>query len=199
MRTLRLSLVGTVILALLGGLSATVLAQDEEAAASDAPTEVAPGAAPDSESQEAVAVRGGIRVFFGDPYKSGESYTGDGGSSISTGYGWQGRITEMSDPRLNGMFRMVLDEVTYSNAGDIITASIRIDNDEGSWIGTERGYRDPSSGWHSQALVSGSGAYEGLSALLFVVDNLSRLGEDMHGFIFPGAMPEAPEPPAPAE
>ena len=70
------------------------------------------------------------------------------------------------------------------------TMLIRISSDEGSWEGVAHGIRYPEEAYgdsHTAGLLSGSGAYDGLSAYLrWDADNHNYAFE---GLIFPGDMP----------
>jgi hypothetical protein len=114
----------------------------------------------------------------------------------------RGRI-EMSDPRLSG------DAVSIDNAdrfcdgpcgpdtfrADLLWGTFEIVNDGGSWTGTSVGTTDLSAdgagiGYFA---LTGSGGYEGLSAILFqpeIFDQVARRGTfPMNGVIFPGNLP----------
>jgi hypothetical protein len=159
--------------------------------------EVAPAAvsaSPTAGSRDAVIV-GGRSV--GGTQTGLARVTYDGDTTRSVGAQWLMELTEMDDPRLNGTFQVIWNETTYDGIHNVITASSRIDNDHGSWVGVERGYEHPTLGWNTMALYEGQGAYEGLSALLFWVRE-QRPGSVAHGIVFPGEMPEPLDAPEPA-
>jgi hypothetical protein len=77
---------------------------------------------------------------------------------------------------------------------------------EGSRLGHLTGYHETSgtsegSGWHFQGALTGTGAYVGLTALIFLAPSAGTetFGWDIHGMVFPGELPEAPAYPEPAE
>jgi hypothetical protein len=170
MRTLKLSLAGTVILALLGGLGGAVVAQGE--------------------AEELSGVTVEVTAEFRDADCSG----GFGGVLTCTVY------NEWSDPRLEGIETYVHNAVTYADDGqpadddelftighfvhDIVTA-------DGAWrmrplyrldIPGER--EDFPGTW----VLDGEGAYQGIVAVL------NKEGEDLHGFIVSSdLLPPPPE------
>ncbi len=132
---------------------------------------------------------------YGQQVTPGKITYEDDGTTRSVGATYRMELTEMSDPRLNGTFQIKWNEVTYDGIHNVVTASNRIDNEHGSWIGIERGYQHPGRGWAWQGLYQGHGAYEGLSALLFWEDGPSTTA---FGIVFPGEMPEPLDAPEPA-
>jgi hypothetical protein len=152
MRTLRLSLVGVVTLALLGGLGGAAMAQEEE--------------------QTATHVTG--RVVSG----------------------------EWSDPRLPPMMtgRMNLDAHWRETDAILPWASThRLDGPDGAWTVTERGFME-ADGAFALLVLTGEGAYEGLSAMLVEVVLEAYTGDDetiLEGYIFEGGLPPLPDPIAP--
>jgi len=136
----------------------------------------------------------------GIQYAQGEEVE-DGGIISIPGSAWGIALSEMSDPRLNGNLRIVLNQDFHGSQGRVWSLSTRIDNELGSWMGTGRGYLDqtrPVPHWSHQALYRGTGAYEGLTAIVFF-DFERPSGYDYHGMVFPGDLPEVPEFPEPAE
>ena len=194
--TLRRTVAGGLMLtcaALLGATGVTTADSDEEAF-------VAAASAGASET----GVFAG-RTHYGEEVAGGRTLYGDG-VTYRIGQVWEGRYDDMDDPRLNGAWRTVLNRMGYRDTahqpvGKVWTAASRIDNEEGSWIGTVNGYEKPiadfSPMWYQQGLYAGSGAYDGLSALIFHID--TRNGYDTHGIVFPGEMPPLPDVPEPAE
>jgi hypothetical protein len=155
MRTSRLSLVGTVILALTGGLNGAVVAQTDEV---DEATPSAPAfytcVTPDA-------------GFMYDP-----------GSSTETDYGFEVRgasgpcESEASDPRVSGPCTWVQNQDTYDGTPWGMGprwGSSRQENDGGGWYGTYLGAMVPTaSGGFIYVVVGryqGTGGYEGLSQI----------------------------------
>jgi hypothetical protein len=173
MRTLRLSLAGTVILALLGGLGGAVVAQDEPADPM-APVEVT-GKFVDLTCGGSAGTRSGPRV-------EGRQATCEVDN-------------EWSDPRLEGTETYISNEVEYTDDSGLSIGHFvhNIVNDDGAWRMrpqfrfSSNGPEDFSGTW----VLDGEGAYEGLVAVLDKGDE--DTGELLHGFIIEGDLPLAPE------
>jgi hypothetical protein len=107
-------------------------------------------------------------------------------------------ILRATDPRISGRWRQIMNVWDYESrepggpGAMIWSASARIDNDEGAWVGTFTGFWDGSNGreWN---ILHGEGAYEGLTAVF------RWLAEDsmQEGVIVPGDLPPLPDPIAP--
>jgi hypothetical protein len=192
MRTLRLSLVGTVILVLLGGISLVTLAQD------------------DGDGIAATHVTG--TMVGVERLKASGSNTSADDFSHMTGYGAVAeRDMEWSDPRLPSLMRVSANWDRYGvverdgvGAAFSQVQSIRLDGSDGAWTGTVYGLLEETtqSETYPQTVLmvlEGEGAYEGLSAML-----RSTYEEppafpgiaDWEGYIFEGPMTPIPEPPA---
>ena len=168
MRTLRLSLVGTVILALLGGLSGTVMAQmdaDPEAVYFTATGEVT----------------GGV----------------DGMLSVGDLWSWRdGAVTievEASDLRASGTFSSVANaDVDLETRQGIEWGTLRVENAGGTWVGpyTAMWYSPPEGAFAATSgMLAGDGDYAGYTMSLWF-DGLrgSPVGK-FHGVIFKGQPP----------
>jgi hypothetical protein len=102
------------------------------------------------------------------------------------------------DPRLSGTVRTVqhTDEFPQADADgriEIWWGDVRIENDDGAWSGTVTSTYDPDQPVEAGSGVyelTGEGAYEGLSALLFE-SSLPGLEPSPYvfGAIFPGDLP----------
>ena len=103
----------------------------------------------------------------------------------------------MDDPRLTGSITRVLNANVW--AGDelsfVRSDQVRIENEAGSWSGQNTNIHHSGEGIPEDeetnlntTLLTGEGAYEGLSAHL-VVD-----GDAVEGIIFAGESPPFPEP-----
>jgi len=107
-------------------------------------------------------------------------------------------IIEMDDLRLSGTLYQLRnrDDIgqRYQHAdGEVWTGSLELVNDDGTWTGTVRGYTSMNPGTlHWQIELTGSGAHEGSAALLTAMGLYGAW--DVDGFIFPGALPDYPEP-----
>jgi hypothetical protein len=106
-----------------------------------------------------------------------------------------GGTLELSDPRLSGEVWSVHDYRDfngYSSGARVTSATMGIDNDGGSWAGTIRGYEVPGNDdWHAVIDLTGSGGYEGLSAMLMMLDQGSYW--DIQGMVYPGEPLPYPE------
>lgn len=120
MRTLRLSLAGTVIVMLVAGLSGTVAVGEERAPASDRPHHVSGTSTHLSafESESCAVDDGGIRVCRKGSHDR----------------------NEMDDPRLSGDLWLLWNR-SYLPGGQAISGTVELTNDDGNWVGTMRGYK----------------------------------------------------------
>jgi hypothetical protein len=183
MPKLRLSLAGTVILALLSGVGSAVAAQttDDEALDPMRPSHFT------MTTSEHVS-------------DSGEPVWGPG-----PGYGQSlgnemVAIMEASDSRIGGTWTQVLDIRAFpidEQAGDfalVWSGVVRIENDGGAWAGALDGYHTGTLGreWNR---LEGEGAYEGLTAVFRYVEE----GDAYEGVIIPGVPPDYPAPITPGE
>jgi hypothetical protein len=179
MRTLRLSLTGMVIFTVLIGLSGVVVAGDAEAPASDGPHPVS-----------------GTLTYAGSFEAS--TLTVEEGRYLERGMGTYDTI-EMDDARLSGTLWNIwnidlIGDRQYGSDAKVGTGTVELVNDDGSWVGTMRGYvsMDPAtSHWYLE--LTGTGAHDGYSALLYAMRPESGVW-DIEGFVFPGVLPEYPDP-----
>lgn len=112
------------------------------------------------------------------------------------GYTW---TVEMDDPRLSGVAYGLwsLDKIGpqyQHHEGETFTGTVELVNDDGSWIGSLRGYatmKPATRHWHIE--LTGTDGYEGLSALLQGVGPYGSA--ELQGLLFPGSLPEYPDPP----
>ena len=183
MRTLRLSLMGTVTLALLGGLSGAALAQDE--VGTDLFTPVT-----------------GQRLTASIDDSADESWEAGGVLYIS---GLVGRETyEWSDPRLPADAVQNLSMGRFTTGADYpgvaLSGSLALEGLDGYWTGQWRGYYDEGSVGHISVVLTGQGAYEDLSAILGGTLESPECIECLtfEGGIFNGELPPLPDlPPMP--
>ena len=199
MRALQLSLAGTVILALLGGVGGAVMAQDEATvpgpeAATLVSGQLLRGGGPgcgDAEFTE-VTVDEGIlrergRVCYGraemsDPRLNGEVTFMDDADRYLSGLTGEVLLMDVADPY--NLFEFVEDE----GFADIVWGSITIENDDGTWEGRSVGTSDNTPDGYGLTYheLVGTGAYDGLSAVLFMLED--DIGLPLTGVIFPGAL-----------
>jgi hypothetical protein len=182
MRTLRLSLVGTVILMLLGGLAGTVVAQDEG----------------DTEQVLITPFRGTITASRFDD--SDEEYWVDPDGARHARGARHEETYEWDDDRLPSLKRMAFNFDMYPNEGSgdvwILTGTVRMDGPEGYWEGTGH-FFGPVDGSASAAgiyagsqdILVGHGAYEGLLAVMGC-----DASTGCSGYIAEGELPPLPDP-----
>ena len=182
MRTMRLSLAGTVILGLLGGLGCAVMAQGEDGAK---PVTITP-------------VTGTIIGSLFDDSDEEDSVDADG-----LGHGRGARLKETfrwDDERLPPVKWSVLDFDMYPNEGTgkvwVMSSTIRLDGPDGYWTGTGQWFGPVDSIPEGAAVYTGGqdvlvghGAYEGLMAVMGC-DRTTVCS----GYIFEGELPPLPEP-----
>jgi hypothetical protein len=168
MRTLRLSLVGTVIAVVVGGA-------------------VAVGQSPSPfDSMRAGAVHIDFRVV--EFFQEGTREPDEVGTVQERGTG----VTlafESSDPRLSGDVTYLANLDYFKDGTSVHTETYEIVNDGGGWFGTSLGMEVPGQVYGDYVLLRGEGGYAGLSALLFV----DGLRNTIDGVIFLGEMPPVPE------
>ena len=176
MRTLRPFLVGSMVLTLLGGTSVIALAQTDT----------------ETEGSDASAV-----LSFTAPYgtltHSGTAVVDEDRSGYRDA-AYSVRF-EANDPRISGELWSIHNWDRHRDSqGTTIVGRAGIDGEAGAWQGTFHGYASPGDGYVAYQLdLDGKGAYEGLSAVVFITDNGS--GFDVEGMVYPGELPPLPERP----
>ena len=197
MGTLRMTLVGTVILALLVGLSLAVVAQDEE------PTPI-------------TFVTGMVTEVY--PYEFTDEEEGDlttydlRGYQVMTQTGPLRHVVEWSDPRLPTDLWLTLGYTRISTGEDDPDGAMNIawrsllEDEDGRWRGTGRSVLDADEKYSLYALT-GEGAYEGLSALLRGISPDDPEASLLHahapwdmafeGYIFEAELTPLPDEPVP--
>lgn len=109
---------------------------------------------------------------------------------------------EASDPRISGNQYSVHDYYRYDirPTWGVRSFSAAITNEDGTWVATDGwGYQDPrDETMHYAGQFRGTGAYDGLSALLVYSQDYWGLAMDIEGVIIPGELPGAPELPVEA-
>ena len=142
------------------------------------------------DDQASVLVTGEVIFPTGDVAIAGSSVSRGGVLEIRGRVG-VGELT-MSDPRLSGTQAATFNRDEYG-AVTATARSMLVENDEGSWQGTYRGMNDVATGRaNHQALLTGQGSYNGLSAILFYDGTVSD-GFSVSGSIFPGELPDYPD------
>lgn len=171
MRTVRLSLAGTVIFTLLGGLGAAVLAQDAE---------------------PAPPARVSIEVLEG-------RLVGECGGEDPVVCTWTTFDRwSATDTRLSGRAtRRVIQYVWEAPAGDVLEAmAVRLVNDAGAWVGTGR-YVGSDVDLFSGYTLTGEGGYEGLTAFAAggTGEDVHDYAYTLNAVIVDGEVPPFPEMP----
>jgi hypothetical protein len=169
-----LSLAGTVILALLGGLGSVVAAQTEE------------------EPAPAAMLTGGTLSRDLDVTEM-EVTEGDGVEHYR-GFRFVERH-EWSDPRLPIESLSIQNGDIYE-AGVAFSAAVLLEGPDGYWTGTNTYFCDNGDICHGMTHLTGHEAYEGLSALIASASVPGAEGQEWEseGLIFEGEMPPFPEP-----
>ena len=128
----------------------------------------------------------------------GQTTTTEWGS-IVIGETYPSCLIEVSDPRISGNNYSVHDYYKYDGQPlwGVRSFSSVISNDDGTWVATDGwGYQHPEDSTMFYAgQYRGTGAYEGLSALVVLSQDRWGLRMDVEGVIIPGDLPEAPKPP----
>jgi len=100
---------------------------------------------------------------------------------------------EASDPRLSGVVSLSNNRDQYEKEEMfVVSATAVVENDDGRWTGSGTVLAGEELGETLTLVMEGQDAYEGLTA--YVVMDLR--GRTFNAAIFPGGMPELPEPPA---
>lgn len=202
MRTLRMTLVGAITLALLSGPSVAVVAQAEGDEAVQPPTEFSGRlSCPIATDWQ----QGSVTDVVLGPMGEGNLVRRE-----ARGGFFRPVVEEMSDSRLAGTWTAYLDTDEYIYPGVdvedhpvLMTGMQRIEDDEGAWQGSAPDAIVPDAPLTTWGLVSltGEGAYEGLTALQWanLVDDTCSCGNpdnlcewDIRGLVFEGEMPPVP-------
>jgi hypothetical protein len=176
MRTIRMITTGLASLALLAGATLGAAAQSPEA--------MAPA-----------WVTG--QVFYGTQ-RSVPTVTTEDGVTHKRAESYVDQRWDISDPRLSGMAVAAWNSDVYElpdGAGVNLVAvgTYEIVNDEGTWVGgyTSTGQgADDSLGMLETVTLTGSGAYEGLSAVLNL--DWTTYPDSVEGMIIAGGLPPSP-------
>ena len=168
MRMLRRFFVGIMMLALLGGLSITAVAQSEEA----------PGPLVTPVTGERLDVR---PVDETEPRVSEDEFVR-----------WpetQGTFL-WSDPRLPAEMRVKMNVV----ADHVFSGAVLLEDADGHWSGTWEAFIGDGPRVHGVMRLTGHGAYDGLIAVLHGSDEQCFGCMHYDGVIVEGAIPPMPEP-----
>lgn len=142
-----------------------------------------PGPSPDP---MAPAHLTGRYIFDGDQTVS-PTITSEGGvTHYRGGETWVRIAVESSDPRFAGEASFTFDRDVYPGGVGVTWGTTVITTEAGSWTGWGLGPILPSDGnaWGNLDQLTGSGAYEGLSAII-----LQDSSGGFEGVIVPGKLP----------
>ena len=149
------------------------------------------GTAPGAESADYVEPVRFTAVFTPGPEVSRPTCEVIGGMTQCIGIAWSPYISEVSDPRLDGVMTVSQNQNQYPLQPWLLMETYRIANDDGAWQGSFPSMSDGSVFGSASVVLVGEGAYEGLYAWTDVSD-----WSAISGVIFPAPPPEAPAPPA---
>ena len=179
MRTLRLSGVGMVILALSCGLSIVTVDQSE-----------------DEQALDPMRSSHFTGTWTEDISDSGELIFTPRPGYVETLDNESFAIMEASDPRISGTRTQVLNGRAFpvdEQAGifaPVYSGVVRIENEDGAWAGTLDGYINGADKGREWNRLEGEGAYEGLTAVFRWIEE----GDAYEGVIIPGVPPNHPAP-----
>ena len=150
-------------------------------------------AAQPSDEIPAVQVSGVVVFADSDPVEPPTSITVDGAATKVLGASAVRQIT-MDDERLSGSQRVVSNQFEYGTDGSTVAGRLSIENDDGSWQGTYQGMVFPHGLGvaRHQAVLVGTGEYEGLSAVLSYSPSDADDTLAVDGLIFMGEFPDYP-------
>ena len=175
-RTLRLTLMGTILAALATMASGATWAQ----------AEVSPGVTP---------VTG--RLVDESVLDEGDVTSMDSLTEIRDRV--LAQTVEWSDPRLPTASTAITNADVYTTAGAVTLGTFvnsqRLDGPDGAWVGVGRGFADEGMAVEMGDLV-GEGAYEGLT-FVYTCEQDDQGSVACSGFIFEGRVPPTPKMPDP--
>lgn len=138
-------------------------------------------------------------VYSPAVYVSGETTGGTDGDARRLWFEW-----EASDPRLSGQVTVRDRTKTYPRgwqatggappAAFVAAKTYEVVSDGGRWVGSATGLdlTEPEDIVLDTVILSGKGAYEGLTAYLLVDGDPNWENPTFRGMLFPDAMPVAP-------
>ena len=171
MRTLRLSLVGSAILALLGGMGGAAMAQDDEAGSLDWTQST---------------------MFSGTSTYKAVGFGSRTEEDILRQRGFTTECTEeMSDPRVSGVSTTTWDNDCYPWIGCVGWGTFELVGPDGSWVGTftqTLGHGDEGLMLNT-AIGEGTDGYEGWAYIAHSTSPDPYMQGTIEGFVFPGDSP----------
>ncbi|MEA2026220.1 MAG: hypothetical protein U9O18_05985 [Chloroflexota bacterium] len=141
----------------------------------------------------ATSVTGDYKYAEGQRFEADKTIVADGNLTLNRDLE-QKRIYEWDDPRLPGTLELRYGWDEFRMPGTANTAYVEwgeatLSDDEGTWEGPFFGTRLPdASSYNLQFWLDGSGAYEGIYAVL-TMDDARRGDQDIAGLIVEGELP----------
>lgn len=172
MHALRLSLAGTVLLALLGGLGGVVVAQADEE-----------------------VHHGPFFAEFDDVSMSDPVW--EAGPGFGRTSDWEVVYEDVvaTDPRLSGTWTVILNGHGMGSFDDpdrfgVYTGTARLENEGGAWVGEVLNFNsEPYE--RVRMVVEGEGAYAGWTA---IIDQADQEWSGFRGVVFAFGLPPLPDP-----
>jgi hypothetical protein len=121
-------------------------------------------------------------INFGEQAPGSATYRDEAGGLHFRDWTYHSTL-DLDDDRLDGATTGALDWDFAIRAG-VHRGTFRVENADGAWEGPYTGTGVSTDDWTSMSELTGEGAYEGLSAILFL-DNSSAV----HGSVFPTVLP----------
>ena len=175
MKILRLSLVGTVTLLLVGAMPLGATAQEDESMLAG------------------TSVTG--KIVSEENWSNPESATSEAGMDEALGMRVERQI-EWSDPRLPSEFRSVVN--LHANEIGMATSASEL-YEGGDWTGRFTGVCDNEDNCWGLSVLTGHGDHAGLSAVIVTMAPEDPTSSAAYkGFIFEGEMPPMPDPVEPS-
>ena len=131
---------------------------------------------------EPVTAVSGI-ISFGTQDPGAMTYRDAAGGLHFRDWSYTSRL-DLDDDRLDGTTNGAIDWDFVLTSG-VHRGTFRVENADGAWEGPYAGTGGSTYTWQSMTELTGSGAYEGLSAILF----MSNSGE-VSGSLFPTVLPD---------
>ena len=110
-------------------------------------------------------------------------------------------VVEASDPRLSGTWTIIEScrwgsRDGYDEAEHLCIGSVRVENEDGTWLGTHQGYRREGIDNLAPTILEGQGRYAGLTAVLDYRQPRGVTGDwgvSGDGYVVDFEMPDQPE------
>ena len=114
--------------------------------------------------------------------------------STSTGRRQEGGVVETNESRFGGLATSEFYNVFQGDVGytGMFWGMMRVDDDEGAWVGPTTGAGAPARSFDVQSMLIGEGAYEGLYAIIFMRGGPTGVF-DLRGTILVGSPPPVGE------